>query len=211
MKAYLGLLAASAAASVSASTLSAPEHKIGLQLVPDIDGKIESCAVAAPSDQPGSDKAICDAMVANGSVKLATPATSSKILTALRWTGDGRQLDRSYQPDDRDLILRPSSSQPWLAIQDYPDEILAGQSRRIEARYLVGPSGRIKECQTRDKRAEPALAEWTCKILMDRRVLPRALDGHGKPTSYSTASVFFWTPTAIRVCDAKDACFRNKN
>ncbi len=210
MRRRIALFAALFATSASASTLSAPEHKVGLRLVLSADGKIGSCAVATPSDQPGSDRAICDAMVANGFVRSTDPIPSANVLTTLRWTGDGTRLDRSYQPDDRTLLLRPSDGQPWLAIQDYPDEILAGQPGRIVVDYSVAPSGRVQDCHAKDAKAVPALAEWTCRILTDRRVLPRRLDGRGKPRPYASASLFLWAPTGVQVCDTGDACFRDR-
>jgi hypothetical protein len=212
MKSVLWVISASIAIGsvAEASDFSLPEHRIRLQLEMTEEGKVKRCAIVEASSQPQSDDAICSAFETYGFVPSGIPFPR-KIETSFRWKGDGHLLDRSYQPDDSRLLLRPSNKQPWLATDDYPAEILKGQSSRIEVRYRVVSNGRVEKCRGKEPNANADLTAWTCKILSDRRVFKAVRDHDGNLGYYDSRSVFFWTPSNTRVCDEGDACIEDQS
>ena len=207
MRLSFGRLAALACVPgmASASTYVAPEHALTLRLTALPSGTIDDCAVSLPSDRPDQDHLACDLLRQRGRAYLKNDAPIV-VTTKLRWRSDVLSDESAYQPEDARLLFLPMPNTHWLAISDYPDELLHGGSVKVKVRFAVMESGRAGDCRSDGQSGNPALDSWTCKIVEGRRLFRRAVDPDGRPIRYWSDNQFFWAPAGIRVCDSGDAC-----
>jgi TonB family protein len=150
-------------------------HSVGIRYDLDRRGRVATCTIARPSDEPELDAASCRILTTRARMRPEPGKMHGEL--EFVWLGESPASGGPTQPGEPlayDLGRRIDAA-------DYP-EAAAGQSGQVAFAVTVSPAGRPIDCRITESSGVEALDNVTCAIVMTRAVYIPATNGR-RPVS----------------------------
>jgi protein TonB len=173
---------------------------VSFRLFVNPEGRVDHCEVTVSSGSQSLDETTCRIMTARPQFRPALDSqgrpTWDVVSSRLRWV-----LPEDNEPFEvpavRAVPLRPLAS--LVRPSDYPAEARRARQQGQAAMILsVGPDGRVVDCVVPPASVSQALAEATCRIMVERARFRPARDAAGNPVPDLIPGAVEWMLPARR-------------